>query len=159
MHLRSYGYAFGVRLKKLRLMRELTQEELATKSGLSRNMIVNYERNLSREEKPANPTLDRIYRLAQALQVPVAVLLPCATTAVTDKCQPEETKNLAIDVTWPLTEDDTAPFSPAEVDGDSRLDNHRMPGKPGSTRPAIRHFDVALSTHHNRHQRTPRPHA
>ncbi|PRQ11346.1 hypothetical protein C1Y63_06455 [Corynebacterium sp. 13CS0277] len=128
LHLDSYGLAFSARLRLLRSMRNLTQEELAHLAGVHRNQIVNLERNETRPGKPANPTFYTIYSLARALNVPVAVLLPGATTAVTTTCDYHVAADLHIDVVWPVAEEDTAPFGPAEVRGERRIDEHLLPG-------------------------------
>jgi len=60
---------FAVNLRKARLARGLSQEELAAKAGLHRNYVGSVERN----EK--NISIDSIERLAMALGEDVAALL------------------------------------------------------------------------------------
>lgn len=72
----SYGHAFGVRLHKLRRLRGLTQDGLAEIANLSRNQISNLERNENSATKSSDPTMSTIYRLARALHVPPAALMP-----------------------------------------------------------------------------------
>lgn len=127
LHFDSYGLAFSARLRLLRAMRGLTQEELAHLSGIHRNQIVNLERNETRPEKPANPTFQNIYRLARALNVPVAVLLPGSTMAVADTCDYRLATRLEIDAVWPVEESDTAPFTREQALGIGRRDEHLLP--------------------------------
>ena len=54
---------FGERLKTLRLEKGLTQTELGKKVGLSRRMIVHYEKHATR------PPADKVLALASALEV------------------------------------------------------------------------------------------
>jgi len=60
---------FAVNLKRARLARGLSQEELAAKAGLHRNYVGSVERN----EK--NISLDAMERLARALRTDVVSLL------------------------------------------------------------------------------------
>lgn len=61
---------FGQRLRKKRLEKNLTQEELANLSGLHSTYIGQIERGLR------NPSLINIYKLAKALKVTSSDLLP-----------------------------------------------------------------------------------
>jgi transcriptional regulator with XRE-family HTH domain len=67
--------AFADVLRRLRDAKELSQQELATESGLGRTYISLLERGLRR------PSLATIFRLAQSLGVPPADLVQ----AVDDK--------------------------------------------------------------------------
>ena len=61
--------AVGARIRELRLDRSLTQEALAIRSGVTRNVLIDVEfgrRGL---------LFERLYDLADALEVPVAELL------------------------------------------------------------------------------------
>lgn len=73
-----YGYSFSVQLKSLRRARGLSQQALADISGISRNQISNLERNENNRNSMADPCLSTIYRLALALEVEPAMLLPSA---------------------------------------------------------------------------------
>jgi transcriptional regulator with XRE-family HTH domain len=72
---------------ELRQRRGFTQEALAERSGLSRNQIQNIERCRNNTRDPetgrhgrGNPTLDTVFQLADALDIPVAILIdPDAT--------------------------------------------------------------------------------
>lgn len=55
---------FGDRLKNLRLEKGLTQTELGKRVGLSRRMIVHYEKHATR------PPADKVLSLANALGLP-----------------------------------------------------------------------------------------
>jgi transcriptional regulator with XRE-family HTH domain len=59
---KSLAQAFGRRLQDRRVMRGLSQEELAHQSGLHRTYISQIERGLK------SPTLAAIYAIASALE-------------------------------------------------------------------------------------------
>lgn len=61
---------FGNHLKKLRLERKLTQEELADRAGVHSTYIGQIERGIR------NPSLVNLHRLAKALRVNGGKLLP-----------------------------------------------------------------------------------
>jgi transcriptional regulator with XRE-family HTH domain len=61
--------AFGIALRKLRLAKKLTQEQLGFEAGLRRTFISSLELG----EK--NPSLDTIFKLSFALSVPMSKLL------------------------------------------------------------------------------------
>jgi transcriptional regulator with XRE-family HTH domain len=60
---------FGDRLKILRLQKGLTQTELGKRVGLSRRMIVHYEKYATR------PPADKVLALANALGLPMNELI------------------------------------------------------------------------------------
>lgn len=60
---------FSERLKKIRENKEMTQEQLAKRSGISRRMIQKYESGIAR------PRYDAAEKLASALELPVSGLL------------------------------------------------------------------------------------
>lgn len=74
----SYALSLGNRVKTIRVMRGLTQTRLAELAGVSRSLISNLERNDYNGARAADPTLSTVYRLAAALYVPPAALLPGA---------------------------------------------------------------------------------
>lgn len=80
-HWASYALGLGERVRAIRLMRGLSQSRLAEISGVSRTLISNLERN-DYNARAADPTLSTMYRLASALKVPPAALLPGAGDAV-----------------------------------------------------------------------------
>jgi transcriptional regulator with XRE-family HTH domain len=59
---------FGMRVKELRSVQQVTQEELADRVGVFRTYMSRVETGL------ANPTLTFIYAIAGALKVPVAAM-------------------------------------------------------------------------------------
>ncbi len=59
----------GLNVRKYRLERELSQEDLAFESGLHRTYVSGVERGVR------NPTVTVVERLAKALKVPSAKLL------------------------------------------------------------------------------------
>ena len=81
----SFAYSFGQRLVILRRWRGHSQERLAELAGMHRNQISNLERGTSnRTPYVSDPQLSTVYRLARALEVPAAYLLPDLRTPVPD---------------------------------------------------------------------------
>ncbi|WP_246388853.1 helix-turn-helix domain-containing protein [Corynebacterium incognita] len=72
----ALGFEFARQLRTWRRRRGLSQRELAELSGLSRTHISNLERNDNNARTVADPQLSTLYRLAAALDVAPAVLLP-----------------------------------------------------------------------------------
>ncbi|QGU03870.1 helix-turn-helix domain-containing protein [Corynebacterium comes] len=103
----SYGLRLGRNLYTLRRMRGLTQEQLASLSDVSRNSISNIERNLNNAGTATDPHLSIVYRLARALDVPPAALLPGGDHPVADICSAEK---VGISIRWPESGDDLRPF-------------------------------------------------
>ncbi|WP_290224965.1 helix-turn-helix transcriptional regulator [Corynebacterium confusum] len=68
---KSCGELFASNLRTARVRRGLSQRALADISGVSRNQIGNLER-----ARAADPTVSTVYKLALALEIPPAVLLP-----------------------------------------------------------------------------------
>lgn len=66
----------SVQLRRLRLEVGLSQEEVASRAGLSRFIYRQYESGESRRGTAANPALRSILSIAQVLQVPIEELLP-----------------------------------------------------------------------------------
>ena len=73
---RSYGLAFGDRVRYLRRLRDLSQEQLAEATGISRNLISAIETNAHHRGTPTNPRLDTVYRLVIGLHAPPGALIP-----------------------------------------------------------------------------------
>ncbi|KQB87509.1 helix-turn-helix protein [Corynebacterium lowii] len=109
----SYGHALGRNLKELRLMRGLSQQELADLAGISRNQVSNLERNENTSTKSSDPVLSTVYKLARALQVPPAVLLPGVGHSVDLICHSRE--GIEVSFAWPNSEEDTLAFRPREL--------------------------------------------
>lgn len=74
----AYALAFGLRLKTFRDRTGLSQIALADRAGLAHNSVKLLELGKSSGVKPANPELRTVYRLAEALGVSPADLLPSA---------------------------------------------------------------------------------
>lgn len=89
-------------------MRGLTQERLADLVDMSRNSISNIERNENNSGNATDPLLSTIYRLAEALDVPPAVLLPGADRRTEDICSAD---SLEIEFVWPASAQDRLSFS------------------------------------------------
>lgn len=84
----SYGHGFSYNLRRLRHGRGLSQQALADIAGLSRNQISNLERNENGARGVTDPQLSTVYRLALALEVPPAALLPAVASTVEEVCSP-----------------------------------------------------------------------
>jgi transcriptional regulator with XRE-family HTH domain len=66
---------FGRKVKELRISKQMTQEDLATRVGVFRTYLSRIETGL------ANPTLTMIYDLAAALGAPVTSLFEIPSAA------------------------------------------------------------------------------
>lgn len=112
-HWASYALGLGERVRAIRLMRGLSQTRLAELAGVSRSLISNLERN-DYNSKVADPTLSTCYRLASALQVPPAALLPGAAENVEGCFLTPEAPGVdapaPIRFQWPRSAQDTARF-------------------------------------------------
>ncbi|ERS55348.1 MULTISPECIES: helix-turn-helix domain-containing protein [Corynebacterium] len=78
----SYGYGFSQQLRRVRERRGVSQQVLADISGVSRSQISNLERNENGLHTMADPQLSTVYKLALALEIPPAVLLPAGGDVV-----------------------------------------------------------------------------
>ena len=107
-----YALDLGQRVKVLRCMRGLTQARLAEISGVSRSLISNLERNDYNGSRSADPTISTVYRLAAALYVPPAVLLPSAGE-VYEGSEPAADIDVELTLRWPAGPRDTARFAEA----------------------------------------------
>jgi len=79
---------FGERLKALRLDKGLTQIELGKRVGLSRRMIVHYEKHATR------PPADKVIALAKALGIKVNDLIKNDALCDDDKVDPKFARKL-----------------------------------------------------------------
>lgn len=109
----SYALTLGQRVKTLREMRGLTQARLAEIAGVSRTLVSNLERNDYNGSRSADPTISTVYRLAGALYVPPAALLPGAGEVVEKLCVVPSGDDVAVTVRWPAEPTDTARFADA----------------------------------------------
>ncbi|MCI1256744.1 MAG: helix-turn-helix domain-containing protein [Corynebacterium provencense] len=109
---KTYAAAVGYRVKTLRTDLELTQEALAERSGISRNQIQNIERGhgTGANGRVTNMSMEHVYRLAYALEVPPIVLLPDVEKGVSPRYraaghhEPMDRlmhRTIDIDVAWP----------------------------------------------------------
>lgn len=120
-HWASYALGLGSRVRITRNMRGLTQARLAELAGVSRSLVSNLERNNYNGSRAADPTVSTVYRLASALQVPPATLLPGVGEQVAGPYSGPELGGeveleaaLAVAVVqWPSCPRDTAPFDAA----------------------------------------------
>ena len=71
--------AFGENLRSLRLQRNLTQADLALRSGLTRRYLIKLEQGLT------NPTLSVIVKLASCLEVKAHDLVRLAVDSLGSK--------------------------------------------------------------------------
>jgi len=78
----SYGHGFSQQLRRVRQRRGISQQALAEISGVSRSQISNLERNENGVHAMADPQLSTVYKLALALEIPPAVLLPAGGDVV-----------------------------------------------------------------------------
>ncbi|GAA4703412.1 helix-turn-helix protein [Promicromonospora umidemergens] len=73
----AYAEEIGRRVAAVRRLRKVSQTELANVVGLSRSHLQNIERSRSSGEgSDGNPSIRKLVEIAQALAVPVTVLLP-----------------------------------------------------------------------------------
>ncbi len=91
----TYGDSLARRLVTLRRSRGLSQEKLAELAGLHRNQISNIERNVSSNDGVSDPHMSTMYRLAAALDVAPALLLPDLDRRVANR-SPEQASAKAI---------------------------------------------------------------
>lgn len=113
----SYALGLGHRLRAMRMMRGLTQQRLAEIAGVSRSLVSNLERNDYNGSGAADPTLSTVYRLAGALHVPPAALLPGAGEKVERpfpaRAPEGDEPPVTVVVMWPVGPEDTARFQEA----------------------------------------------
>lgn len=73
----AYAEEIGRRVAAVREIRKVSQTELANVVGLSRSHLQNIERSRSSGEgSVGNPSIRKLVEIAQALGVPVTLLLP-----------------------------------------------------------------------------------
>jgi len=70
--------AFGQAVRRIRTAQQLSQEDLGFKSGLDRTYISGIERG------QRNPTLESLWRIAQALGVPASRIVSEAEQLYSD---------------------------------------------------------------------------
>lgn len=72
----KYSQRFATSLRTARERANLSQEEVAYRSGLTRYTYQKYEKGESRPGNPANPTLRTLLAISQVLDVPVGDIIP-----------------------------------------------------------------------------------
>lgn len=82
-HLNDVRARFGAALRAARTRKQLTQEQLAERSGLTAKSVGQIERGVG------NPRLDSIARLAEALQIAASDLFELIDASTRDVGQPE----------------------------------------------------------------------
>lgn len=73
---RNYAAELATNLRRLRLAKALSQEDVAYRSGLTRYTYQKYEKGESSPGRPANPTIRTLLAITQVLQVSLADVLP-----------------------------------------------------------------------------------
>lgn len=79
----DFAVALGLQLRRLRLDRELSQEAVAYRAGLTRYTYQRYERGEAQSGAASNPTLHTLLALSQVFGVTVQELLPADIPDVT----------------------------------------------------------------------------
>lgn len=67
---------FAAQLRRRRDELAMSQEDVASRAGVSRYVYQMFEKGEGRPGRPANPQLRTMIALAQALDMPVASLIP-----------------------------------------------------------------------------------
>lgn len=73
---RAYVAELATNLQRLRIDRNLSQEDVAYRAGLSRYTYQKYEKGESRPGAAANPSLQSLVAISQVLDVRLVDLLP-----------------------------------------------------------------------------------
>ncbi|MFD7870706.1 helix-turn-helix transcriptional regulator [Microbacterium sp. NPDC059771] len=79
----EFAIELGHQIRRLRVAKELSQEALAFRAGLTRFTVQRYEAGEGQTGSPANPSLRTVVALSQVLDVPVEELLPANRPDVT----------------------------------------------------------------------------
>ncbi len=99
----AYAEEIGRRVAAVRELRRVPQTELAGVVGLSRSHLQNIERSRSSGEgSDGNPSIRKLVEIAQALGVPVTMLLP--------QDVPSEHYRAAAEPRWRALKEDLAPL-------------------------------------------------
>lgn len=72
----SFVKELGLRMQRLRIQRDMSQERVAYEAGLSRYTYQKFEKGESMPGSPANPSLRNIMAIAQVFEVSLEDLLP-----------------------------------------------------------------------------------
>ncbi len=82
---REFAVELGRQIRRLRVEKDLSQEALAFRAGLTRFTVQRYEAGEGQTGAPANPSLRTIIALSQVLDVPLEDLLPANRPDVTTR--------------------------------------------------------------------------
>ncbi|RBP99641.1 helix-turn-helix domain-containing protein [Bifidobacterium xylocopae] len=81
----TFAREFGRNLQRLRSERNLSQEQLAAATGLSRSQCQRLEAGANRSGQPSNPSLRNLLALATALNTDLTTLVPEALACNANK--------------------------------------------------------------------------
>lgn len=73
---RAYAAELATNIRRIRIAREMSQEDVAYRAGLTRYTYQKYEKGESKPGTGANPTIRTLLALAQALDVSLGEILP-----------------------------------------------------------------------------------
>ncbi|MGN7862924.1 helix-turn-helix domain-containing protein [Microbacterium sp. 22303] len=76
----EYAKVLGIELQRQRIQRNLSQEALAHRAGLTCTHYQQLERGYWKPGSPANPSLKILARLAQVLDLEIGDLMPPVTS-------------------------------------------------------------------------------
>ena len=79
----DFSADLGLRIRRLRVARELSQEAVAYRAGLTRYTYQRYERGETQSGAASNPTLRTLLALSQVFEVPLQDLIPARIPDVT----------------------------------------------------------------------------
>jgi transcriptional regulator with XRE-family HTH domain len=75
---RAYAAELATNIRRLRIEREMSQEDVAYRAGLTRYTYQKYEKGESKPGSGANPTIRTLLAVAQALDASLTEILPTA---------------------------------------------------------------------------------
>lgn len=81
----EFAVELGHQIRRLRVSKDLSQEALAFRAGLTRFTVQRYEAGEGQAGSPANPSLRTVIALSQVLDVPLEDLLPANRPDVTSR--------------------------------------------------------------------------
>lgn len=79
----DFSVDLGLKIRRLRVARELSQEAVAYRAGLTRYTYQRYERGETQSGSASNPTLRTLLALSQVFEVPLQDLIPARIPDVT----------------------------------------------------------------------------
>lgn len=81
----NFAVELGRQIRRLRVARDLSQEALAFRAGLTRFTVQRYEAGEGQTGSPANPSLRTVIALSQVLEVSLEELIPADQPDVTTR--------------------------------------------------------------------------